>query len=207
MIRYLSAALFVSVLGITSYQSRAQDAPTTEPAPYWANQQIPGPRAETPFPQGSFDLWAGAAGLTTFQPQTESLGFLTLGGGYFVLDRLSVNFEIGLAPGTLDDSCADPIRAFEGQFLARWHFLRSGRVSLFAEGGVGGLHAEHFGHTGSDDDLMLTGGFGAAFRVSRNIHLTLGARYTRLTGGDLFSDQGRHHADAINYGIGLMIVK
>src|SRR5258706_12857473 len=109
MTRYLPAAMFIYGLNIAVIQCRAQDAPQTQPAPYWA-QQIPGPRAQTPFPQGSFNFSVGAAGLTTFEPHSESLAFLTLGGGYFVLDRLSLNFELGMAPGILDNPCADPLR-------------------------------------------------------------------------------------------------
>jgi len=178
----------------------------TEPSSLWT-PDLNSPRAEKPFPQANWEFLGGVRGLTTYTPRRQSLEFFTVGAGYFVIDNVSVNAEFGIAPGNLQCE-RDAVRAFDGMFLARWHALNRGRLSLFIDGGAGALHAEHFlGAASRSDDPLLSAGAGAAWRISGNIHLALDARYTHFTGGSVCSSQHRGSAEAVNYGVSFVIVK
>jgi opacity protein-like surface antigen len=199
--RCFRASIFVFVILVSS-SLFAQ----TEPSSFWA-PDLNSPRAEKPFPQANWEFFGGVRELTTYTPRSQSLGFFTLGAGYFVLDNVSVNAEFGVAPGNLECEC-DPVRAFNGMFVARWHALNRGRLSLFVDGGVGALRAEHFLGAGSrSDDLLLSAGVGAAWRISGNIHVALDARYTHVTGGSALSNNRTRSAEAADYGVSLVIVK
>src|SRR5258708_5873013 len=119
------AGIVIFVLTVSASMLSAQ----TEPTPYWT-PDLNAPRAEKPFPRANLDFFGGVRGLTTYTPRCQSLGFFTLGAGYFVLDNVSVNAELGIAPGNLQ-SDRQAVRAFDGMFLARWHALNSGRLSVY----------------------------------------------------------------------------
>jgi hypothetical protein len=157
----------------------------TQPSSFFEPDLL-SPRAEKPFPSANWEFFGGVQGLTTYTPRSQSLGFFTLGAGYLVLDNVSVNAELGVSPGNLQCE-SRTVRAWDGMFLARWYALHTGRLSLFIDGGVGALHAEHF--------------VGAASRSACD------ARYAHITGGSALSSQGRPSAEAVQYGLSLLIVK
>jgi len=170
------------------------------------NEDLRGPRPDDPFPIHSFQFGADIVGLTTLSPRHESLAFGEVTFGYHVLDNLSVNAEVGLAPRFLDHEDHD-IRAFDALFSARWDFLRVRRFSLFAEAGLGGMHTDgRFANLGRRDDALLVAGAGLSYRVSYNVHLLANARYTHIE-SDTFRGFGERRAEAIQYGVGVVIVK
>jgi opacity protein-like surface antigen len=161
----------------------------------------------------SWDLSLGAAGLTLDTRNHDTLGLATVGTGYYLTNRISANLQLDFVPGrtgrfTFADNDVDDasvkLRAFGGLASLRAEVLRWKPVSLYVDGGIGGLQ----GHGGflpgrAESAWMEAAGGGLLWRLGTNGYLSLGARYVRLS-DRLISSSGSRAANGVEYYFGLM---
>jgi opacity protein-like surface antigen len=173
---------------------------TTYAPPYYPTGQ---------FARGDFELSLGGQGFTARGDRgDESIGFVTFDAGWYFVPTLSVDFELGIAPGTYrnyyhDDRHNDDngVRAVEELALLRWHFLTLGGLSLYADGGVGGMYASpDFPSDGRRNNFLAAVGGGVTLQVVSHFYLGAGARAAWLDGGDWDLDRHQHHwSDGVQY--------
>ena len=201
----------------TSLQAQTSPASSTQPdAIYWRHPDPGREPAEPMFARGHFELNFNGQGMSVEGSRgTETIGFFVADFGYYIVDGLSIGFEAGVAPGTYRDhsdrhhrfdnsnNSEDDnhdggslrMRASEGLALVRWHFLNVGRLSLYADAGLGGLHASHsFPQGRRRDDWLSTIGLGLSWRIAEHWYVDVGGRFVRLTGDDLFARYRSHEA-------------
>ena len=185
-----------------SGQYRYPDAVVTTYAPASGQSAAQFARGDLEFSLGGQGFIArGAHG-------DDSIGFVTFDAGWYFAPTLSVDLELGISPGTFDNRYHhhdhgddNGVRAVEELALLRWHFLTVGGLSLYADGGVGGLYASpDFPNGGRRNNFLAAVGGGLTLEIASHCYLGAGARAAWLNGGDWDSD--RHHrqwSDGVQY--------
>ena len=182
-------------------------APSRYPDTVVTYYSSPGP-APSQFGRNEFELSLGGQGLTAHGDHGhDSIGFVTLDFGWYFVDTLSLDLEVGVSPGANyhhhhhDDNEDEGVRAAEEMVLLRWHFLTAGGLSLYADGGIGGLHASPvFPSGGRRDSFLAAVCGGLTIQLARHFYGGLGARAAWLGGGDW--EDNRHHrnwSDGVQY--------
>jgi len=193
--------------------------PGTVPATYpvviqpWPYPEDGRPRDSWMRP-GDVDLSVGAEGMTLDTHDHDTLGFLTIGGGYHFTGRVSGHLQAALSGGELgsftyeDSELEDAylkLRAVGGFASVRYEFLRARGVGLFAEGGLGYLS----GHRGflpgrAEEAWEQAVGAGVVCRVAANVYLAGGVRYVRLSEEFLGGSRERS-ANGVGYWVSLSL--
>jgi len=163
--------------------------------------------------KGDFDVAVGAEGMTLDTHDHDTLGFLTLGGGYHFTGRVSGQVQLGLSgaevgsftytDGQLEDAYVK-LRAIGGFMSVRYEFLRSPRVGMFVDGGIGHLTA-HSGFLpgGAEDAWEEAAGVGMMCRLAANVYLAGGVRYVRLS-PEFFGGGRERSANGVGYWVNVM---
>jgi outer membrane protein with beta-barrel domain len=163
--------------------------------------------------RGDVDLSIGAEGVTLDTHDHDTLGFLTLGGGYHFTGRVSGQLQLGLSGGEVGDfTYADgqledayvKLRAIGGLASVRYEFLRARGVGLFVDGGVGYLS----GHGGflpgrAEGAWEEEIGAGVMCRVAANVYLAGGVRYVRFS-PELVGQSRDRSANGVGYWLSVM---
>ena len=128
----------------------------------------------------------------------------TVGLGYYFADRHG--FRIEATGWDLDAKDGNPdTTAFGGNLGLRFHFLEHGRLTLFAEGGLGFYYANRkFPPGGTHFNYVSQGGLGATFRVRDNLHLYGAARYVHASNARIHGDDENPSVDAVGGYVGVM---
>jgi hypothetical protein len=205
--------------GVYNRQNPAaqEPLPPAPPPPAWQAWPPPPPQAagyfygadSSQFAVGHFELNLGAQGYTAYRHGgSDSICFVTGDAAFYILNGLSIGLEGGLAPGTSGDHDdgfdhhRDGLRAEELLGIVRWHCLTAGPLSLYVDGGLGGLHASDGFPTGghSDNWLGVVGG-GVSWRLIDHWYIAGGARYAPLWRDDWGWGDHHHNGgfDAIEY--------
>jgi hypothetical protein len=196
-------------------------AQVTQPSPLPTQPFLPlsaypsGPayydRPQGDFGRGRFGLSFGAEGLTATDTNHETLGFLTLGTEYFAMKGIAIVAEAELCPGTFeagqDDCLSDSrftLRAGGGMLFLRGYLLHFSDLSLYVDGGIGGMHAHAFPQERVDDNWVQAIGCGASFRAGSNTYVFAGARYVRLS-SNFLAIPGRPQSNGVQYYIGVSV--
>ena len=200
--------VFLSESRPASGQTTQTTAPTTypvviQPWPYPDDR----PRASWT-KRGDFDVSLGVEGLTLDTHDHDTLGFLTLGGGYHFSGRVSAHVQAELSAGevgsfTYEDGQLDDayvkLRAIGGFASVRYEFLRARGVGMFVDGGLGHLTAHGGFLPGRADDAWEEAvGAGVLCRLGANTYLAGGVRYVRLS-PELFSSSSSRAANGVDY--------
>lgn len=172
------------------------------------------------FRRGMFAVSLAGAGMTLDDSNHDSLGFIRLGGEYFLSRNTSANLEFDMAPGTL--KCGNQtvvtdadglqeyqsndsynLRAYGGLLLLRTYPIRKPNYAIYLDGGFGGLHGHspYPPQSGKDDWMQAIGG-GIALRASANAWWYIGARYVRLS-TDFFPSRSSYGFSGIQYYVGI----
>ncbi|HET6246559.1 MAG TPA: hypothetical protein VFE47_02585 [Tepidisphaeraceae bacterium] len=167
------------------------------------------PPPNSDFSRNDFSLSLGGQGFTAHgNGGNDTIGFVTFDFAWYFVRDLSVGLELGLSPGTFDrhhhhhdDGEDDGLRAEEEMVLLHWDFLRTGGLALFADGGVGGLHADPDFPSGGRRDSFLAGvGGGLSLRLASHLYASAGARAAWLSGDhDDDRHHGHHWSDGVQY--------
>ena len=103
-----------------------------------------------------------------------------VGGGYFVLDGLSVNLE-GVFGAVDSERNGDPY-AVGFDLLLRWHFLKTQSWSVFADGGAGMLWIEdRFPTSGTRQNFTPQVGLGVTLHLADQLNLIAGVRWHHIS--------------------------
>jgi hypothetical protein len=146
-------------------------------------------RPRDPFHQGSFDFFLGSEVLVVADAHHDSLGFLELGGDYFIANGVSAGLQIGVSPNfyvvdrePFPSNLRMNIRAYSGMLIARAYLIHSPDFSFYLDGGIGGLHGEGpFPAQGVNNNWAQAIGAGITFKATGSAWWILGARYIRLS--------------------------
>ncbi len=139
-----------------------------------------------PFAQGKW-IWTFYGG-AAFGDEAGELYTLHLGAGYHLIDDLSINFEGVLTVADGDQTTiisGVPTRDAVGgglDIIFRWHFLRSGDFSVYAEAGCGivAFDREFPGH-GTNVNFTPQAGVGVTYEINSSMMLMAGARWSHLS--------------------------
>ncbi len=200
--------VFLSQSRTASGQNTQAAAPTTypvviQPWPYPDER----PRGSWT-KRGDFDVSLGVEGLTLDTHDHDTLGFLTLGGGYHFTGRVSAHVQAELSAGEvgsftyeggrLEDAYVK-LRAVGGLASVRYEFLRARGAGMFVDGGIGHLTAHGGFLPGRADDAWEEAvGAGVIWRLGANAYLAGGVRYVRLSTALLSSSSSRA-ANGLDY--------
>ena len=129
------------------------------------------------------------------------LGLAGVGASYFLVDNLSINFELNgmyVDQGGQDDSAI----GLNFNLLFRWHFLARENWSLYIDGGAGMLYtSSDVPDNGSGFNFTPQAGLGASFALDRGARLLLGARWHHISNANTYTENpGR---DSIEGYVGL----
>lgn len=163
-----------------------------------------------PFTRGSWavDVFGIATSNINNEPGANLYGG-GLGLSYYVEDNLAIRAEaIGLG---LDQN-GDDAAAGGLTLLARWHFYRQPRWSLFVEGGAGFLISDVSIPDGSrsrDEDgtnfnFTPQAGVGATYQLADNMHLVGGFRYIHISNASIEGGSRNPGNDTIGGYLGVM---
>jgi lipid A 3-O-deacylase len=131
------------------------------------------------------------------------------GAGYFVLDGLSLNFEVVFGVARAQEQAGErgdvfPTAGFD--LLARWHVLRGERWSFYLEGGAGVLQSsQSFPAHGTHFNFTPQAGLGFTFNVTDDVQLMLGSRWHHISNANIFSNDRNPGYDGIMFYGGIMI--
>jgi hypothetical protein len=138
--------------------------------------------ASEPFSEGSWQV-VDYGGFGVAEAGQDDLALLGIGGGYHVLDGLSVNLE--LVGYVFDQGNRDPV-AGGFNLLSRWHCLRNGRFSVYVDGAVGAFYAEKTVPEGATRyNFTPQAGAGMTLRIGRSTHLMAGGRFLHFSNAGL----------------------
>jgi len=167
-------------------------------------------RNRKPFSHGSWAVDAFALATTNVNDEPHANLF---GGGvglsYYIKNNLAIRAEaIGLGvEQNGDDTAAGGLT-----LLARWHFYRQPRWSLFVEGGAGflisdasipdGLSARE--ENGTHFNFTPQVGLGATYHLADNMHLIGGFRYIHISNADIAGDDENPGNDTVGGYLGVM---
>jgi hypothetical protein len=153
--------------------ARSQGAPASEAAL---------PAVPEPFSAGTWQI-VDYGGIGVAKHGEDDLAFLGIGGGYHVLDGLSLNLE--LLGYVFDQGDHNPV-AGGVNLLSRWHFLRSGPFSVYVDGAVGASYAERsVPENGTRYNFTPQAGGGMTFRIGNGTHLMAGGRFLHFSNAGL----------------------
>jgi hypothetical protein len=163
--------------------------------------------ADGAFDAGRWSLELTGSYVTPIRFSEDRFYNLTLGGGYYFLDGVSLSGELQAYYVDQPEPFDDAIAGGAG-LLLRWHALRFGsrdNFTVFADAGGGVSYADpqvppfgtHFNFTGK-------AGFGATLRLTDQMHLIGGSRYFHLSNGNIHGrDQNPSH-DGVQFYLGVM---
>src|SRR5262245_50786418 len=148
------------------------------------------------FPRGSFTLTSDVAYTRTFDDEAN-IAALQLGVNYFVFDNISVGAELtGYGVFMDDDGDDTTAAAIQLGLVARHHFLRWDRFSLFADGSFGPFEAsDDVPASGTRFNYVTRAGLGLTYQLDDRVYLFGGARYFHLSNARL---EGIEHNPQMN---------
>jgi opacity protein-like surface antigen len=152
-------------------------------------------RAQTPdtfFPKGTRDFAAYPSYATPILGDNERYTSFTATAGYYFADDHSIN--LGLVTHGIDTTLGPDAVAAEANLLFRWHFATFDQFTLFIDGGVGFIYADHnlpFEGDGTHWNFTPQWGVGATYHLRDNLHLIAGTRWFHASNAGL-AGEGRH---------------
>jgi len=157
---------------------------------------------QTPFPKGTWDLEISGSYTTPIRFSDDKLSAITLGGGYYLVDNLSLGAE--LQAYYADQLSTDALIGGLG-VLARWHVIAFDRFSLFIDGGGSVSYASRdVPEFGTNFNYTAKVGFGLTYELRDNLHLIGGLRYFHLSNANLHGRDQNPSYDGIQFHLGLM---
>lgn len=157
-----------------------------------------------PFAEGTW-VWNiyGEVGFGSNVGESYSAHF---GAGYNVVEGLNLSFNGGFIYADMErDESKD---AFGGQVdvTLRWHFLRRETWSLFGDFTAGiAVFSREFPRFGSQFNFIWQLGLGATYKLSEEVWLQGGIRWTHISNGHVFDDRGNPGYDGLSMWIGVMM--
>lgn len=145
------------------------------------------------FPRGTWTATAYGTYLKSFTGEEAKMGSISVGGGYYVFDNVSISAEFS---GYYNVQPGGNARIYAGDLVLRDHFFHSGRFSLFGDALAGISQADHrTPYFGTYYNYNLALGVGATFQIYDHLHLIGGVRYFHLSNAHL---EGPVHNPSIN---------
>jgi lipid A 3-O-deacylase len=121
----------------------------------------------------------------------------------FVVDDLELGVEGALWYFDQDEY---PTWGLNSTFFLRWHFVRHETWSLFADPGLGILlSADDVPPGGTTYNFTPRGGVGATFRLTDDIRLETGLRWTHISNGDIGPPLTNPSRDAAMLYVGVIL--
>jgi lipid A 3-O-deacylase len=127
-----------------------------------------------------------------------------VGGGYFIVDGLSLNLE-GVF-GTVDSERDGDLYAVGFDLLIHWHFFKTETWSIYADGGAGMLWTQdRFPTAGTHQNFTPQVGMGVTFRLADQINLMAGTRWHHISNARRKGPDRNPGFDGVLVYAGLMI--
>lgn len=154
------------------------------------------------FEKGTWDLELSASYVHQIRFSDDKFYNVTLGGGYYLADNISLSAE--LQGYYVDQPFDDAIVGGLGVLL-RWHLIHFDRFTIFADGGGGVSMADaevpnfgtHFNFTGKV-------GPGLSYALDDRTHLLGGVRYFHLSNWNIHGRDQNPSYDGVQFWVGMM---
>jgi len=163
-------------------------------------------RGGSSFSKGVWEFHFTGGYYNDISPSDETIVHGAAGFGYYFADRLAVNVQLAgfaLDPNDPGESNHVPGGGFD--LLLRWHVLEYGRVTLFAEGGIGLIYSDKsIPQFGTHFNFTPQAALGATFRVYDNVHLIGAAKYFHLSNAAMQGRDDNPGLDALGGYVGVM---
>lgn len=153
------------MLGAASI-SRAQE-PTTAPS--------------TIFPKGLWTMQLTGGYYTSVEADEQGVAPFTLNAAYYFDNRHAVQMELA-GYGFEDDGRGENPVGVGLNVGLRYHFLEQGRFTMFIEGVLGILQADHeFPKGGTQFNFNEQLGLGATWQLTENAHFIIAGRFLHIS--------------------------
>ena len=161
---------------------------------------------DNPFSQGTWNFSLSGAFNTPIRFSQARLYSVTAAAGKYLFDNLSLSGEVqgyyAEQPGQTD------VLIGGIGILARTHFWRDDKWSLFVDGGGGVTFADDpfptYPYEGTHFNFTGKVGLGATYRLQDHEFLTGGVRYFHLSNGQIHGKDQNPSYDSIQLWFGLM---
>ena len=154
------------------------------------------------FPKGAWDLEISGSYTTPIRFSDDRFTSMTVAGGYYIVDNLSLGGELQAYYADQPDS--DALIGGLG-LLLRYHFLSFDRFSVFLDGGGSVTYASRdVPEFGTNFNYTGKVGLGLSCELRDNLHLITGVRYFHLSNANLHGRDQNPSYDGIQFHLGLM---
>jgi hypothetical protein len=123
--------------------------------------------------------------------------------GYYIFDNFSLSVRLG---GLRISQIGEDATAFNAEVVARWHMLRLGPCTVYADVGGGRLWADHATRSGGTTyNCTARVGPGLTVRLADGVHLMGGVRWLHYSNGNEHGIDRNKAFDGVEYYAGLLI--
>jgi hypothetical protein len=135
----------------------------------------------TMFPKDLWTMQITGGYTTSVEADEQGVAPLTLNAAYYFDTRHAVQMEL-VGYGFEDDGRGENPIGIGLNVGLRYHFLEQGRFTMFIEGIVGILQADHeFPEGGTNFNFTEQLGLGATWRLNEDIHFIIAGRFLHIS--------------------------
>lgn len=156
-----------------------------------------------PFDKGSWSIYAHGTYYLDLEDNGITVGFGTVGVGYYYRNDWSWNFQLAGYDLQQDEQ---PDK-YGGSFdvVLRGHFINRDPWTIFIDGGAGIFYSDRaFPAGGTHINFTLQAGFGATYRLNEDTHLMGGAKWFHISNARRNGRDRNPHTDGIAFYLGVM---
>lgn len=168
----------------------------------------PSPHSADPFAAGR---WVSPFYVSGAIGNEGQLIQVHVGLGYYILNRLSLNFEAvgGYADADDQPTAVGGDSATVGfDLLARWHVLVGPNWSVYLDGGAGlrQFGPRSYPAAGTHFNFTPQAGAGATLRLNHDLWLMGGARWLHISNADIDGEDQNPGDDAVQVYLGALVL-